>query len=220
MINILPLSRLAARALSWVMLLSLIVGAVAGCQRVDPVVKIGFVAPFEGRNRPVGYDAIYSARLAIREINEAGGINGYRLELVALDDGGDPELAHQVAQSLLIDPDVILVIGHWLPENNAIVAPIYRAGEIAFIPTGSSPFTPFANTNLSEQFLDRYQATTPFDETAGPYAGPAYDSLQLAFAAIAAGTESGELNRATIREALARQTIVGVTGTINLPGGP
>jgi len=35
----------------------------------QPVVKIGLVAPFEGRYRPIGYEAIYAARLAIREIN-------------------------------------------------------------------------------------------------------------------------------------------------------
>lgn len=39
----------------------------AGCASVDPVVKIGLVAPFEGRHRAIGYDAIYSARLAVRD---------------------------------------------------------------------------------------------------------------------------------------------------------
>ncbi len=59
----------------------------------QPVVKIGLVAPFEGRYRPIGYEAIYAARLAIREINARGGINGHRIELVALDDRGEPEKA-------------------------------------------------------------------------------------------------------------------------------
>ena len=59
----------------------------------QPVVKIGLVAPFEGRYRPIGYEAIYAARLAIREINARGGINGHRIELVALDDRGEPDKA-------------------------------------------------------------------------------------------------------------------------------
>ena len=58
----------------------------SGCASVKPVVKIGLVAPFEGRARAVGYDAIYAARLAVREANAAGGIGGYRLAVVALDD--------------------------------------------------------------------------------------------------------------------------------------
>ena len=73
----------------------------SGCASVDPVVKIGLVAPFEGQNRAVGYDVIYSARLAVREINEAGGIGGYRVALVALDDSSDPTLAAQTAHALV-----------------------------------------------------------------------------------------------------------------------
>ena len=67
----------------------------SGCASVQPVVKVGLVGPFEGANRAVGYDVIYSARLAVREINEAGGIGGYRVALVALDDSGDPQLAQE-----------------------------------------------------------------------------------------------------------------------------
>ena len=35
----------------------------SGCASVKPVVKIGLVAPFEGRARAVGYDAIYACLL-------------------------------------------------------------------------------------------------------------------------------------------------------------
>ncbi len=48
-------------------------------------VKIGLVAPFEGSYRSIGYDAVYAARLVVREINATGGIDGVRLELVAYD---------------------------------------------------------------------------------------------------------------------------------------
>ena len=83
----------------WWLFFSLLISAfslLTGCQSVAPVAKVALVAPFEGAQRAVGYDVIYSARLAVREINEAGGIGGYRVSLVALDDGGDPELARQL----------------------------------------------------------------------------------------------------------------------------
>ena len=217
--SILHLSRLAVKPYGRFALLLLVLG-MASCQRVDPVIKIGFVAPFEGRNREVGYDTIYSARLATREINEAGGINGYDIELVALDDGGDLRQAFEVAESLLIDPDVMLVVGHWHPEINAMVADLYATGEIGFIATGSGLIQSYPAENLPLSFRQRYEAATPFEEVAGPYAGPAYDSMLLAFAAIDSATEAADPNRATIREALARQTIEGVTGTINWSGGP
>ena len=37
----------------------------SGCASVKPVVKIGLVAPFEGRARAVGYDAIYLSLIHI-----------------------------------------------------------------------------------------------------------------------------------------------------------
>jgi len=78
-----------------------------------PVLKFGLVAPFEGRWRPVGYDAIYAARLAVREQNAAGGIRGYRIELVAYDDGGDSLAAVERARQLALDPQVVAAIGHY-----------------------------------------------------------------------------------------------------------
>lgn len=77
------------------------------------MLKIGLVAPFEGRYRAIGYEAIYAARLAIREINAAGGIGGVRVELFALDDGGDPQQAIEQARKLALDPQVIAVVGHY-----------------------------------------------------------------------------------------------------------
>lgn len=91
----------------------------------QPVVKIGLVAPFEGRYRPIGYEAIYAARLAIREINAKGGINGQRVELVALDDRGEPDKAIEAARQLVLDPQVVAVIGHLRPDSTDAALKIY-----------------------------------------------------------------------------------------------
>ncbi|MDT8306097.1 MAG: ABC transporter substrate-binding protein, partial [Anaerolineae bacterium] len=112
------------RASAGVVCVLLVVFA-AGCRSVPPTVKIGLVAPFEGRWRDVGYDAIYAARLAVREVNENGGVAGYRVELVALDDRGDPQLAAEAAATLAADPALIVAMGHWLPHTTSAVAPVY-----------------------------------------------------------------------------------------------
>ena len=173
----------------------------AGCASVDPVVKVGLVAPFEGQNRAIGYDVIYSARLAVREINEAGGIGGYRVALVALDDSGDPDLAAQVAQSLVIDPQVVAVVGHWSAETTAVAAPIYAAAGLPFLPGGQIG-DPAA---LPADFRAAYEAVTPFDETPGPYAGPAYAAFQQLWQALAEAKENaGIIDRTAVSAALSR----------------
>jgi ABC-type branched-subunit amino acid transport system substrate-binding protein len=188
------------------------------CASAPPVVKIGLVAPFEGRHRPVGYDIIYSARLAVRESNSGGALGPYRVALVALDDGGDPDLAQETAAALAVDPGVVVVIGHWLPETTAAAAHVYTAAGLPFIAGGSPPFVTVDPVSLPDTFQRAYAAVTPFDEVAGPYAAPAYDALQLALAALAAGQRRyGTIDRPVVAAELPNLTVQGITGAVYQP---
>lgn len=172
-----------------------------GCQSVAPVVKVGLVAPFEGRHRAVGYDALYSARLAVRELNAAGGIEGTRVSLVALDDSGNPEFAAATADSLIVDPEVVAVVGHWLPETTAAAEIQYSDGGLLLLAGGEAPLQPSDPQQLSAEFVTAYMAVTPFDEMPGPYAGPAYDAYQSLWRLLAdTQKQHGEITRSTVRK--------------------
>jgi ABC-type branched-subunit amino acid transport system substrate-binding protein len=197
---------------------TLIVGLailLTSCGGVDPVVKIGLVGPFEGRYRDIGYDVIYSARLAVREINELGGIDGYRLALVALDDFGDPEIAQETAEALILDPGVVAVVGHWLPETTNTAAKIYTEAGLAFVAAGSEPFDPFNPEGLPVDFQKAYEAVTPFDELPGPMAAPAYDAFGLVIEAmrVAISTE-GTISRESMVDSLRGLSYEGLTGQV------
>ncbi len=186
-----------------------------GCSSVDPVVKVGLVAPFEGEKRAIGYDVIYSARLAVREINEAGGIGGYRVALVALDDRGEVQLAADTAVSLSIDPGVVAVIGNWDVQNTAVAEDVYAQYDLPFIAMGERPFG--ESDNLPAEFTQAYEAVTPFDETAGVYAGSTYDALQLLWLAMAESEAiTGEISREGIGEALLDLQYEGMTGIVSV----
>jgi len=195
-----------------------------GCASVRPVVKIGLVAPFEGRDRAIGYDAVYAARLAVREVNAAGGIGGadgrggYRVALVALDDRGDPELAVQTAAALSVDDQVVAVVGHYLPGTTAAASKVYANNSSPLLPAGGFPFAPTDPATLPPAFVAAYEAVTPFDETPGPYAGPTYDAFGLLWLALAQAEETGGgITRATVQEALRGLEYTGVTGTVFQP---
>lgn len=100
---------------------------------VRPTLKIGLVAPFEGRYRYVGYDVIYAVRLALREANAASGVGGYSVELVAYDDGADPAMAVEQARKLSADPEVVAVIGHFREETTAAASSAYAETGIPFV---------------------------------------------------------------------------------------
>jgi len=194
--------------------IAILMGACAG---VEPVVKIGLVAPFEGRHRALGYDAIYSARLAIRQINAAGGVDGVRIALVALDDGGNQELARQAAASLIVDPDVVAVVGHGLPPVTDVARPLYRQGQLPLLPLGQEPFVPADPGRLPATFRKAYAAVTPFDEVAGPYAGPTYDALWLLLEALELAEMEGTITRESVARALDGLQYDGLTGRVYRP---
>jgi ABC-type branched-subunit amino acid transport system substrate-binding protein len=103
----------------------------------QPVVKIGLVAPFEGEYRYVGYDAIYAARLAVRQANAAGGVGGRTVELAAYDDRGAVEGAVAAARSLAQDPQVVAVVGHFRDQTTAAARPIYEQAGLPLIVAGT-----------------------------------------------------------------------------------
>lgn len=107
--------------------------ALVGCTVTKPIIKIGLVAPFEGLYRDVGYDALYAVKLALREWNEAGGVEGYMVELVALDDSGDPDQAPEQASELISDPLVMGAIGHFDDQTTLAASPVYQEGGVALI---------------------------------------------------------------------------------------
>jgi ABC-type branched-subunit amino acid transport system substrate-binding protein len=104
---------------------------------VRPAVKIGLVGPFEGRYRDTGYEVIYAVRLAVREANQRG-LAGYGLELLGLDDSGDPQLAVTQAEKMATDPEVVGVVGHWLDETTLAAAPAYSAAGLPLLATTAS----------------------------------------------------------------------------------
>jgi ABC-type branched-subunit amino acid transport system substrate-binding protein len=203
----------------------------------QPVVKIGLVAPFEGRFRSIGYEAIYAARLAIREINTKGGINGQRVELVALDDRGEPDKALEAARQLVLDPQVVAVIGHLRPDSTDAAMQIYcEAGlpviafenatskcEGAFV-TGNAPRERWLEERLifvsnvpdpnelaaAQDFVAKYNAI-PIDGTrAGPIALQTYDVMSLLFEAL---DRAERIDRAGVRAALRTITFKGLGAT-------
>jgi ABC-type branched-subunit amino acid transport system substrate-binding protein len=181
------------------------------------VVKVGLVAPFEGRDRDVGYDAIYAARLAIREAAAATAGNETRVLLVALDDGGDPQLAREAAASLATDPDVMVVVGHWLPETTAAAAGTYQQAGLPLISLGSEPLVASDPATLPASFREAYAAVTPFSEVAGPYAGATYDGITLALRALELSESEGSISRQSVATALDRLQYQGLTGPVFRP---
>lgn len=144
-------SRTKIRAADFTYHVSLIacILCLSACVRVvRPTVKIGLVAPFEGRYREIGYEVIHAVRLAVREANLANAEQDYSVELVSLDDGGDPIQARAQAKKLLADPQVVGVLGHWLDETTLAASPLYASSGIPLLATSSAKQIPVSSSGV------------------------------------------------------------------------
>jgi len=140
-----------------------------GCTVTKPIIKIGLVAPFEGLYRDGGHDALYAVKLALREWNEAGGVGGYMVELVALDESGDPDQALGQASELILDPLVMGAIGHFDDQTTLAVSPLYQEGGLALIAPGITvggleDYPSLFRLGASEEALGRAAALFAYEE--------------------------------------------------------
>jgi len=104
-----------------------------------PLVKIGLAAPFEGLERPLGYEALAGVKLALAERNAVGGVGGYKVELVALNDFAQPEEARLQAKEFAADPAVVGVITGWTSDTARAAWPEYRQAGLPVVMAWTVP---------------------------------------------------------------------------------
>jgi branched-chain amino acid transport system substrate-binding protein len=101
--------------------------------------RIGLLASLTGAGNLYGPQQVKAARLAVRQVNDAGGVGGHPLELVVRDDASDPVLGAKVMRDLITDQRVVAVIGPTLsivavqadPVANSLRTPVLAVSNTA-----------------------------------------------------------------------------------------
>jgi len=88
---------LAAGLLSW----AAVTGAQAQTAPTSSAVRIGVIAPLSGPSADFGVPMLNGIKLAVEEINAAGGYLGRPLELVIRDDAANPEQGRKASSELV-----------------------------------------------------------------------------------------------------------------------
>lgn len=185
------MSRIAAFSLAaWLIL--------AGCApRTGQIVRIALLAPFEGADRDIGYEALYAARMAVAETDDIW------LELLPIDDGGDQGVAR--ARALAADPLVkaVLLLGNQSasPEVRAAFGdlPVLIVGDWGAEQDSANVILLPDERPQDEAFIQRYLAADQFAPQPGMLAAPVYDAIIAAIAAVRAGSRTGVLETLTDR---------------------
>jgi branched-chain amino acid transport system substrate-binding protein len=124
----------------------------------ENAIRIGFYGPLSGPMSLSGIASQQGADLAIKQINEKGGILGKNLVLVPYDDKSSPEQAVKVVTRMIDSDKVHAIIGSLHSGNILASAPVAEKAKIPEVGIGTSPvwlqkgytylFRSVANTNI------------------------------------------------------------------------
>lgn len=102
-------------------------------------IKIGIAGSFSGFNKAIGSQQWQGASQAAEDINQQGGINGDKIELINADDGCDNTVAEKVAKKL-VDSKVVAVVGHTCSASSLVASKVYDQANILMItPSSTDP---------------------------------------------------------------------------------
>lgn len=102
-------------------------------------VKIGFIGEFSGDAAIYGESGKNGVELALKEINDKGGIGGQPVEIIYEDGKCNGKDAANAAQKLVNVDKVKFIVGPLCSGEVLSAAPIIEAGKVVFMVNGSSP---------------------------------------------------------------------------------
>ena len=139
--------------------LVLVLPLLAGCTKKDNEIAIGEYDSMTGSEATFGLSSNKGVRLAIDEINAAGGVKGKKLALTAMDDQGKNEEAAAAVTRLITQNKVVAILGGVASGRSKAAAPIAQSKGVPFLSTGSTDpdVTKIGNFVFRVCFIDPFQ---------------------------------------------------------------
>lgn len=143
----------------------------AGCgsdKAADDTIKIGAIGEMTGGNASYGTSMMRGFKLAVKEINANGGVNGKKLVLVEADTKSEPAEAAN-AMSKLINQDKVPMVAGIFTSSSAIAAcNISETAKIPYLAIGATnPSVTLAKDGSTNPNTFRVCFIDPFQGTVG-----------------------------------------------------
>lgn len=151
------------RKLAWGAVLAGVSLVLSGCSGQgggaaggDGPIRIGVVLPLTGEVAIDGQLESEGIKLAVQEINDAGGVNGRELEAVIEDGACDPAASAAAAQKLITRDEVVALDGAFCSSATAAIMPIASRAGIPFV---SATSTAADLTEKGDEWFSRFAPT-------------------------------------------------------------
>ncbi|MCB0195692.1 MAG: ABC transporter substrate-binding protein [Anaerolineae bacterium] len=118
--------------------------------------RLGLHTEVTGAGAQIGDLTIRAARLAVEEINAAGGINGIPLELVVRDVRSDPQIALEEYRQAVAEDDLVALLGPLKSAYAVLMVPEHKKQTLPM-------FIGATNYTLTEQGADNLFRARPSD---------------------------------------------------------
>ena len=114
---------------------------ISGCQNGGgDEILIGHYGSLTGSQATFGISTDNGIKMAIEDLNAAGGINGRKVKLVTYDDKGEAREASTAVTRLVTKDGVVAVIGEVASGLSLAAAPICQEGGVPMIsPSSTNP---------------------------------------------------------------------------------
>jgi branched-chain amino acid transport system substrate-binding protein len=157
------MKKLASVCAATIMLAVVMTGC-GGSQQAGDTIKIGANLEMTGNNATFGKSASNGTKLAIKQINDAGGILGKKLTLVVADNKSEAAEAANSMQKLITQDKVVAVIAPIASSSVIAGAQVNQDNKVlAISPTASNPkVTVDPATNKVRDYMFRAAFIDPF----------------------------------------------------------
>ena len=122
------------------------------------VIKVGVIGPLTGNLAQYGTSSINGFKLKVKEINEAGGINGKKIEVVEADSKGDVQEAINAFKKMVSQDKIDIFVGEVTSGPSLAIAPLAQQAKIPMITSTSTAF----DVTKDKDFVFRTTFTDPY----------------------------------------------------------
>ncbi|HEY4370445.1 MAG TPA: ABC transporter substrate-binding protein [Burkholderiales bacterium] len=126
-----------------------------GTARADGSILIGQSAPLSGSNKELGEEIRDGALAYFKKVNDAGGVNGRKIELISLDDGNVAAKAGENGRTLIEQRGVIALFGYASATLSMPALPFVEKNKTPFI----APFTGADPMRVYKRYVYNHRAS-------------------------------------------------------------
>ena len=141
-------------------------------------IKIGVVSELTGPNASYGTSVVKGMKLAVKEINDKGGVDGKKIELAVADDKSEPAEAANAMSKVLNQDKAKLTMGIFTSSNAIAACNVSESAKVPFLAIGATnPKVTLDKDGKAKPNTFRVCFIDPFQGTVG--ANFVLDTLKL-----------------------------------------